>query len=172
MWRHDRTGPAGRRATVLVLVAAGMVLLVSGCSGASAKTASGARAASGQRVEVMASSISGMGTVLVTSKGYALYMFQPDNRRAVTCTGTCAGTWPPLMLPSGATLVAGPGVRASLLGSDPDPSGGRVATYDGWPLYTYSGDIQPGQATGQSIDLNGGVWYVLSTSGQPEIPQP
>jgi hypothetical protein len=80
MWRHDRTGPAGRRATVLVLVAAGMVLLVSGCSGASAKTASGARAASGQRVEVMASSISGMGTVLVTSKGYALYMFQPASR--------------------------------------------------------------------------------------------
>jgi predicted lipoprotein with Yx(FWY)xxD motif len=99
-------------------------------------------------------------------------MFEPDNHRAVTCTGTCAGTWPPLMVPSGATLVAGPAVKASLLGSDPDPAGGRVATYDGWPLYTYSGDLGPGQATGQSIDLNGGVWYVLNPDGQPEIPEP
>jgi predicted lipoprotein with Yx(FWY)xxD motif len=120
----------------------------------------------------MARPVSGVGKVLVSSQGDTLYMFEPDNRRTVTCTGTCAGTWPPLMFPSGATLAAGPGVKASLLGSDPDPAGGHVVTYNGWPLYTYSGDIGPGQATGQGIDLNGGVWYVLSPSGQPEIPQP
>jgi predicted lipoprotein with Yx(FWY)xxD motif len=161
MWRRGET-------VALALAAAATAVLVSGCGA----TASGKPAGSGQRVEVKAQSVTGVGTVLVTSKGYALYMFQPDNRRAVTCTGSCAGTWPPLMFPSGATLVAGKGVKASLLGSDPDPAGGRVVTYNGWPLYTYSGDIGPGQATGQSIDLNGGEWYVLSPSGQPEIPQP
>lgn len=167
MRRYGRTRPAGRWATVLVAAA---VALLAGCVSSSAPSTTGA--ATGQRIEVMARSVSGVGTILVTSKGYALYMFQPDNRRAVTCTGSCAGTWPPLTLPSGATPAAGPGVRASLLGSDPDPAGGRVVTYDGWPLYTYSGDIGPGQANGQSIDLNGGEWYVLSPSGQPEIPQP
>jgi len=39
-------------------------------------------------------------------------------------------------------------------------------------LYTYTGDIDPGQATGQDIDLNGGDWYVLRPSGQPLIPRP
>jgi predicted lipoprotein with Yx(FWY)xxD motif len=161
-----------RRAVALALATAGTAALVCGCGSSASPAASGKPAASGQRVEVMARSVSGVGTVLVTSQGDTLYMFEPDNHRAVTCTGTCAGTWPPLMVPSGATLVAGPGVKTSLLGSDPDPAGGRVATYDGWPLYTYSGDLGPGQATGQSIDLNGGVWYVLSPDGQPEIPEP
>jgi predicted lipoprotein with Yx(FWY)xxD motif len=165
MPRYGRT----RLATMLVAAA---VALVAGCGSSSAPSASATGAATGQRIEVMARSVSGVGTILVTSKGYALYMFQPDNRRAVTCTGSCAGTWPPLMLPAGATPSAGPGVHASLLGSDPDPAGGRVVTYNGWPLYTYSGDIGPGQANGQSIDLNGGEWYVLNPSGQPEIPQP
>jgi len=63
-------------------------------------------------------------------------------------------------------------LRASLLGSDPDPGGGRVVTYHGWPLYTYENDAQPGQATGQAIDNDGGQWYVLRPSGAPLIPAP
>lgn len=112
------------------------------------------------------------GTVLVTSAGYTLYMFVPDHRRAVTCTGLCTSYWPPLKLPSGYAVAAGPGVNASLLGSDPDPGGGRVVTYNGWPLYTYASDVQPGQATGQGIDLNGGEWYVMRPSGAPLISAP
>jgi predicted lipoprotein with Yx(FWY)xxD motif len=118
----------------------------------------------------MARSLPGVGTVLVNSKGYALYMFAPDYHRSVTCTGSCLGTWPPLMLPSGVMLAAGPGVKSMLLGSDPGPAGVRVVTYHGWPLYTYAGDVQPGQATGQDGDVNGGYWYVIRPSGQPEIP--
>lgn len=152
---------------------AAALTLAAGCSGASATAAGDTSAAkSGVTVKVDAHSVPGVGTVLVTSTGYALYMFQPDNRSAVSCTGACAGTWPPLQLPAGAETAAGPGVKQSLLGSDPSPSGGRVVTYDGWPLYTYTGDIGPGQATGQNLDLNGGEWYVLGTSGQPEIPPP
>jgi predicted lipoprotein with Yx(FWY)xxD motif len=147
------------------------LLLVSGCGG-SAGSATGSQAGHGPKVTVIARSVPGVGQVLVTSAGYTLYMFQPDDRRSVTCTGVCTGTWPPLMLPSGGQAVAGPGVKSSLLGSDPDPSGGRVVTYDGWPLYTYTGDVQPGQATGQAIDLNGGEWYVLRPSGAPLIPAP
>jgi secreted repeat protein with Y-X4-D motif len=50
-----------------------------------------------------------------------------------------------------------------LLGSDPDPAGGQVA---GWPLYTYVSDTSPGTDTGQALNLNGGLWYVLAPSGQ------
>jgi predicted lipoprotein with Yx(FWY)xxD motif len=104
----------------------------------------------------------------VNSKGYALYMFVPDDQRQVTCTSFCADTWPPVRLPASATLAAGPGVQSSLLGSDVDPAGGRrVVTYDGWPLYSYTGDVQAGQDTGQGIDLNGGYWYLMRPSGKP-----
>jgi predicted lipoprotein with Yx(FWY)xxD motif len=114
-----------------------------------------------------------MGTVLVNSSGDALYMFVPDGRRQVTCTSMCAATWPPLRVSTSATLSAGPGVKSALLGSDPDPAGGsRVVTYNGWPLYTYTADVQPGQYTGQGIDLNGGDWYLMRPSGKPLETQP
>jgi Secreted repeat of unknown function len=53
-----------------------------------------------------------------------------------------------------------------LLGSDPDPSGGRVVTYAHWPLYAYVADTQPGSDKGQALNLNGGFWYVLSPAGK------
>ena len=73
--------------------------------------------------------------------------------------------WPPLKLPAGQTAKASGGVQASMLGSDPDPEGGRVVTYGGWPLYTYVADTSPGSATGQATNLNGGLWYVITPSG-------
>jgi predicted lipoprotein with Yx(FWY)xxD motif len=108
----------------------------------------------------------GLGTVLVDSQGKTLYQFLPDAGKHVTCTGGCAGVWPPVMLPTGAKLGASGGVKASLLSSDADPTGGRVVTYAGWPLYTYVADSSPGSHTGQGINLNGGLWYVMSPTGQ------
>jgi predicted lipoprotein with Yx(FWY)xxD motif len=155
----------------LALVSAAVILLACGCGGSSSSSsAAGTTANGGGTVTVMARTLPGVGTVLVDSKGYTLYMFAPDHHRSVTCTAACLGSWPPLTLPSGARLTAGPGVKSVLLGSDPGPAGGRVVTYDGWPLYTYADDVQPGQATGQDGDANGGYWYVIRPSGQPEIP--
>ena len=163
--------PAVPQRAGLALIAAAVIVFACGCGGSpssasAAGAAGGTQPPRGRTVTVMARSLPGVGTVLVTSQGYALYVFANDDRRAVTCTGTCLGTWPPLMLPAGGTLTAGRGVKSMLLGSDPDPGVGRVVTYGGWPLYTYAGDVQPGQASGQGIDLNGGYWYVIRPSGQ------
>ena len=142
-----------------------LALVTAACGNSTGPARSGATA--GPPVTIRARNLPGAGTVLVTSSGYALYMFEPDGQRQVTCTGLCAATWPPVKISPGARLAAGPGVSAALLGTDPDPSGGRVVTYGGWPLYTYTGDVQPGQATGQGIDLNGGDWYLMRPSGKP-----
>jgi predicted lipoprotein with Yx(FWY)xxD motif len=107
-----------------------------------------------------------LGAVLVNSKGLTLYMFVPDKRTKVTCTGACAAVWPPVKLAKGAKAVASGLAKASLLGSDRNPTGGRVVTYNKWPLYTYVADRSAGQAKGQALNLNGGYWYVLSPSGK------
>ena len=113
------------------------------------------------------------GTVVVNSSGYPLYVFAPDKRRAVTCTGACAAVWPPLKVVPGAAPTAGAGVDQKLLGVDEDPAGGQVVTYNGWPLYTYATDLKLGTrsavATGQGLDLNGGYWYVMLASGSPVV---
>ena len=108
-----------------------------------------------------------VGAVLVNAAGHTLYTFAPDKHAKVTCVSSCAALWPPLKLTSGEAAAAGPPqLKASLLGSDPDPEGGHVVTYAGWPLYTYAADTAAGQDNGQAIETNGGRWYVIAPSGK------
>ncbi len=106
-----------------------------------------------------------VGAVLVNAEGHTLYTFAPDQHSKVTCVSSCASVWPPLKLASGETAT-GPQLKASLLSSDPDPEGGSVVTYAGWPLYTYVADGSAGQDNGQAIEANGGRWYVITPSGK------
>jgi hypothetical protein len=39
------------------------------------------------------------------------------------------------------------------------------AAYNGHPLYTYTGDKSPGQATGNGLNVSGGVWHEVTVSG-------
>jgi len=107
-----------------------------------------------------------VGAVLVNAEGHTLYTFAPDQHSKVTCVSSCAAVWPPLKLASGETAAGPPQLKASLLGSDPDPEGGSVVTYAGWPLYTYTADSAAGQDNGQALDASGGLWYVISPSGK------
>ena len=125
-----------------------------------------ATATTNSSVTVSTAKVKGLGTVLVDSKGRTLYMFVPDKQKRVTCTGSCAAAWPPVKVAKGEKVVAVKGAKSSLLGSDANPSGGRVVTYAKWPLYTYVGDTKAGTAAGQALDLNGGLWYVLTPAGK------
>lgn len=158
--RHDAARSTARWLTACVTL---LGAALAGCA-TSAGTSDGS---AGEAPVIMARRLPVVGTVLVNGRGHALYMFVPDARHKVTCTGGCAAAWPPVMLPAGSTAKAGPGARSALLGSGPDPSGGRVVTYRGWPLYTYAGDAWPGHATGQGLNQDGGRWYVLRPSGTP-----
>jgi predicted lipoprotein with Yx(FWY)xxD motif len=150
------------------LVIAGLVVSIAGALAASSGVQAASLGRAGSRsavVQVSTRKIPKLGTVLVNAKGRTLYMFVPDKRSKVTCVGACAAIWPPLKLPAGAKAVAFGAAKTSLLASDADPAGGRVVTYNHWPLYTYVGDRAAGQAKGQALKLNGGYWYVLSPTG-------
>jgi predicted lipoprotein with Yx(FWY)xxD motif len=107
-----------------------------------------------------------VGAVLVNAEGHTLYTFAPDNHSKVTCVSSCATLWPPLKLASGETAAGPVQLKASLLGSDPDPEGGSVVTYAGWPLYTYAADSAAGEDNGQALEVDGGRWYVIAASGK------
>ncbi len=146
-----------------------LVLTLAACGGGSSHSAAPAQngvAGSHHSVGTTVSTreIGGLGTVLVNAQGMTLYAFAPDQRQRVTCTGGCASVWHPLALASAKPAGAGT-ARPSLLGADASPAGGKVVTYGGWPLYTYVGDTSPGQANGQGLNANGGVWHVVSPSG-------
>ena len=128
-------------------------------------TAGASHHAAAKKVVISTRTVPGLGKVLVNSRGLTLYMFVPDKRKHVTCVSTCAAIWPPVFLPKNGKAVGVKGAKQSLLGSDRDPAGGRVVTYHGWPLYLYVADRKPGMATGQAINLNGGLWYVVAPSG-------
>jgi len=151
-----------RNKKALVVSAVVAMALIAAASALAAQRVSGKHEAS---VIVKTGTVPGLGKVLVNSRGLTLYMFVPDKRSRVTCVSVCAKIWPPVKLAAGAKVVASGGAKQSLLGSDKDPAGGRVVTYNHWPLYLYLGDRKPGVASGQALNLNGGLWYVLSPSG-------
>lgn len=122
--------------------------------------------------KISAATISGLGAVLVNAQGRTLYTFVPDKAKKVTCVSTCAALWPPAFVPAGKKPSATGLVKQSLLGSDPDPAGGQVITYAGWPLYTYVSDTSAGIANGQALNLNGGLWYVIAPSGKVITKKP
>jgi predicted lipoprotein with Yx(FWY)xxD motif len=45
------------------------------------------------------------------------------------------------------------------------PDGSTQATYDRHPLYTYIADTAPGQAHGNNLNLNGGLWHEVTVPG-------
>lgn len=148
-----------RSSRLLSVVAASAVIaaFVGGCS------SSGSTA---PVYDLHTASVGGVGTVVVDGQGYTLYLFEPDNHGAPTCTGSCAAAWPPLLLPSGvAAPRAGSGTGPALLGTVKSPGGGVQVTYGGWPMYHWVGDTRPGVATGEGLNNFGGLWYALSPAG-------
>jgi predicted lipoprotein with Yx(FWY)xxD motif len=101
-----------------------------------------------------------LGSFLVDDKGMSLYLYTKDSPNTSTCYDKCATAWPPLLTIGNA--VAGDGVDASKFGTTTRTDGTTQVTYNGWPLYYYAKDKQPGDVTGQKV---GSVWYVVSPTG-------
>ena len=128
----------------------------------SASVAASASAASGGTTVMVQRSA--LGPIVVDSRGITLYDFPADKGIVSSCYGACAALWPPLVTKG--KPIAGPGVKASLLGTTKRKDGKLEVTYNGHPLYYFVSDRRPGQTTGQGVNQFGAPWWVLTPAGK------
>jgi len=96
-------------------------------------------------------------TILTTAHGRTLYYFTPDTASKTACTGACAKTWPPLLFTGTGKPTASKHLTG-VLGVVKNANGMQV-TYNGHPLYTFSGDSAAGQTNGEGLF---GKWFVAT----------
>ncbi len=96
-------------------------------------------------------------TILTNAQGLTLYYRDTDVPPSTVCSGGCANAWPPLVISSSSvptSAVSLPGKLTIVADAN-----GKQVEYNGHPLYIYSGDPGPGQATGEGV---GGIWHVVT----------
>ncbi|HEX3294451.1 MAG TPA: hypothetical protein VHR38_12010 [Solirubrobacterales bacterium] len=149
---------------VMALVAIGLAAC-GGSSNSSDSASAAANTTAGGTDTVATKSISGVGTVLVDSKGDALYTNNQDSGMNVACTGSCTAIWVPVMAPSSGQPTSSDQAVQAKLGAVKSKSGSQV-TFGGMPLYSFVQD-SPGQVTGNGVTDNFGgtsfTWTVAST---------
>lgn len=154
------------RLTGVLVALAAFAFLIAGCGGGgSSSTTSGsenASAATGGKT-VAGGNVPGLGAVLVDSKGLTVYLFEKDSGTASSCYGACAASWPPVIA---GKPTAGEGAMSSRLGTTKRKDGSMQVTYAGHPLYTFAGDVEAGEATGNESTAFGGRWLALNEAGQ------
>jgi hypothetical protein len=61
--------------------------------------------------------------------------------------------------------TVGGGANASIAATSARSDGNPQVTYNGHPLYLFSGDQKPGGTNGQGVNAFGGLWYTMSSAG-------
>lgn len=103
-----------------------------------------------------------LGTIVVDGEGMTLYQFDSDEQGSgtSTCEGQCAENWPAVPGGEDPELDGVTGEVDVITGTNGDPQ----LTLNGWPLYYYAGDENPGDTAGQGVS---NVWWVLTPEGEP-----
>ena len=92
-----------------------------------------------------------------------MYLWTKDSDGMSACSGACAGAWPPVTTTG--TVTASGEAKSSDLSTITRSDGTKQVTYDGHPLYYYSGDSGPGTASGQGSDSFGAKWWLVAPTG-------
>ena len=105
------------------------------------------------------------GRILFDANGQVVYVFEIDGRNRSACTSAeCVKAWPPVLTREAPS--AGAGADKSLLGTIRRNDGMLQVTYNGRPLYFYEHE-SPGEIKCHNVDLHGGLWWVVTPSGEP-----
>ena len=92
-----------------------------------------------------------------------MYLWAKDTGDMSSCNGACASAWPPVTTTGTATAAGS--AKASDIGTITRSDGTKQVTYDGHPLYYFSGDSGSGTASGQGSDAFGAKWWLVAPTG-------
>jgi predicted lipoprotein with Yx(FWY)xxD motif len=157
-----------RAARALVIVA-GIAVAAAACGGSSSggggtQSVGTTSGGSGGATAIALTTHSGPdGQYVTDSKGRTVYMFSKDSGTSSTCSGACAKEWPPV--PTSGTPTTGGSATAGMVGTSDRSDGTMQATYNGHPLYYFSGDTSAGDAKGEGLDDFGGTWTAVTPAG-------
>ncbi len=102
----------------------------------------------------------GYGPVVANDRGQVLYGYGDDTPTTSACNAVwCLVDWPPLQVAGTPTAAAS--ITAPIVVID-GAGGTRQVTLAGHPLYTFAGDLHPGDTRGQGI---GSDWHLISPTG-------
>ncbi len=97
--------------------------------------------------------------VLADAAGRAVYTFSLDEHGNTNCFDACAAVWPPVLSAGVPTIIGG---DPQDVGTQGRGNGTTQATFDGWPLYYFSGDKKPGEVNGTGRIAFGGQWFLIA----------
>lgn len=149
---HSRTTPRRQRVLRCVGAAAlaGGTLAVLSAGAASASTAT------------FTSSNAGAFTELLTANGRSVYVLATEKGGTLHCTSAaCLKDWHPYEVASTVKSVTRSAGVKGTFGFVKRTSKLKQVTFNGYPLYTYSGDTTKAHTNGEALDEFGGRWYLV-----------
>ncbi|HEX2073334.1 MAG TPA: hypothetical protein VHF92_06080 [Geodermatophilus sp.] len=166
-----------RKTSILTTVATVGLLVLSGCgdddaadTGAGTATTPATESPATESPEattpaedvVLSTAETDLGTIVVDGEGMTVYVFDRDTPGSGTsaCSGDCLVAWPPVTTETEDPQVEGVTGEVGTITRD---DGTMQATLEGWPLYLWQDDQQPGDTTGQGVN---NVWWVVGPDGQ------
>jgi predicted lipoprotein with Yx(FWY)xxD motif len=96
------------------------------------------------------------GTKMIDSRGLTVYFLSSDRAERSICSAACRRVWVPVRSPGGKPH-AGTGFRQSDVGSIQRSDGSDQVTFDGFPLYYFTGDKLPGETGGEGRTVLAGT---------------
>lgn len=106
---------------------------------------------------LVTASTTALGTYLTDRRGRAVYRFANDENGISNCTAQCAQTWPPALVRD-LNISAGEGIPGPI-GIVQRPDGAMQLSYQGHPLYYYTGDVGSGTTNGHGRN---NLWFVVA----------
>ncbi|MFL5827976.1 MAG: hypothetical protein ACJ76V_15745 [Thermoleophilaceae bacterium] len=158
-----------------VLAIGVVALVVAGCGGggsgsSNSSSSSGSSPSKTAGGATLAAQSTPLGNILTTGGGRTLYLFSKETQPKSMCSGACASNWPPFTATKKPAVSGGASTADISLVRRSD--GKKQVTYNGHPLYFFSGDSSTGQTNGQGVNAFGAPWWAVSPAGSKVVAKP
>jgi predicted lipoprotein with Yx(FWY)xxD motif len=144
--RRSRLGTA----SLAALLAAGTTMAIAGVS------ISDAASATLQKITVKP-----YAGILTSAKHHSLYLLSNERGAKIHCRTSCLNIWPPFLVKTSVKSVSVGGGVAGKTGFVKRSATMKQVTFNGYPIYFFTGDSRPNQVNGQGIVADGGTWYLV-----------